>query len=146
MVSVLTVQVFKDEWAMRKGSITTPAQLLSLPSSSTALAPPQSDSVSSSQNDNSFPYHNRVPLSYTHNSTPPVSYPLSTSTQVNIPQMAEPSQWRYPLAESWNFSPQHKHPFLPDVSVSSVQHQAYINNLLLCGTRTLDTKRFAYQP
>jgi hypothetical protein len=60
--------------------------------------------------------------------------------------MREPSQGRYPLAETWNVSPQHKKPFLPDFPVSSVQNQVYINNLLISGTRTLDANRFAYQP
>lgn len=147
LVSVLTVQVFKDEWTVRKGGFTAPsAQLLPLPSSSPALPLPHSNSVSSNQNGNSFPYHNRVPFSYTHSSALPVSHPLSTSSQINVPQMSEPLQWRYPLAATWDVSPQHENPFLPDFSVSSVQHQAYINNLLICGTRTLDSNRFAYQP
>jgi hypothetical protein len=147
LVSVLTVQVFKDEWTVRKGGITTPsAELLPLPSSSAALPPPHNSSFSSNQNGNSFPYHNRVPFSYTQSSALPVSHPLAFSTQINAPQMREPSQWRYPLTQAWNVSPQHKNPFLPDFSVSSVQHQTYINNLLICGTRTLDADRFAYQP
>jgi hypothetical protein len=147
LVSVLTVQVFKDEWTVRKGGITTPsAQLLPLSSSSPALPPSHSNSVSSNQNGNSFPYHNRAPFSYTHSSALTVSHPLSTSAQINVPQMSEPLQWRYPVAEICVVSPQHENPFLPDFSVSSVQHQAYINNLLICGTRTLDANRFAYQP
>jgi hypothetical protein len=143
---VLTVQVFKDEWTVRTGGITTPAQLLPLPSSSPALALPHSNSISSSQNGDSFPYHNSIPVSYTQNSTLPVSHPLSSSTQVNVPQMSESSQWRYQMEETWNVSPQNKNTFLPDFSVPSVQHQAYLNNLLICGTRTLDANRFAYQP
>jgi hypothetical protein len=145
LVSVLTVQVFKDEWTVRSGGITTPAQLLPFPTSSPAPALPHSNSVSSNQNGNSFSYLDRVPFSYTQNSTLPVSHPMS-SAQVNVPQMSEPSQRRYPLAETWNVSPQHKNTFLPDFSVPSVQHQAYINNILICGTRTLDANRFAYQP
>ncbi|XP_021924815.1 zinc transporter 6-A-like isoform X3 [Zootermopsis nevadensis] len=146
LVSVLTVQVFKDEWAVRKGGITSApsAPLLPLLNSSSALALPQSSS--SNQNGSSFPYHSMAPVSYVQSSTFPVNHTLSLSSQENVPQMREPPQWRSSLVETVNVSVQHKNPFLSDFSVPSMQQQAYMNNLLISGTRTLDANRFMYQP
>jgi hypothetical protein len=148
LVSVLTVQVFKDEWAVRKGGITsTPsAPLLPLLNSSLALPLPQSSSISSNQNGSSFPYHNMAPFSNVQSSTFPINHALSLSSQENTPQIREPPQWRNSSVETLNVSAQHKNPFLSDFSVPSVQQQAYMNNLLISGTRTLDANRFMYQP
>jgi hypothetical protein len=60
--------------------------------------------------------------------------------------MREPPQWRSSLVETSDVSSQQKKTFLPNFSVSSVQQQAYMNNLLISGTRTLDANRFMYQP
>lgn len=147
LVSVLTVQVFKDEWAMRKGGITSAPSAPLLPlDSSPALPLPHSNSVFSNKYSNSFPHHNMTPFSHVQSSTFPVSQPLISSSQMNVLQMREPHQWRYPLVETWNLSPEHKNPFISDFSVSSTQQQAYMKNLLISGTRTLDANRFVYQP
>lgn len=148
LVSVLTVQIFKDEWAVRKGGITsTPsAPLLPLLNSSLALPLPQSSSVSSNQNGSSFLYHNMAPVSYVQSSRFPVNNALPLSSQENVPQMGDPPQWRNSLVETLNVSSQHKNLFLSDFSVPSMQQQAYMNNLLISGSRTLDANRFMYQP
>lgn len=148
LVSVLTVQVFKDEWAMRKGGIipTPSAPLLPILNTSAALALPYNNSVSSNQNGIAFPYHSMGPFLHAQSSTLPVSHPLTSSTQVNDPQMREPSQCKYPVREAWDVSPQHKNPIPSDCSVSSLQQKAYVNNILISGTRTLVANRSAYHP
>ena len=148
LVSVLTVQVFKDEWAMRKGGIipTPSAPLLPLLNTSTALALPYYNSVSSNQNGSAFSHHSMGPFFHAQSSTLPVSHPLTSSTQVNDPQMREPSQCEYPVGEAWDLYPQHKSPIPSDGSVSSLQQKAYVNNILISGTSTLVGNRSAYQP
>jgi hypothetical protein len=147
-VSVLTVQVFKDEWAMRKGGIvSTPlTPLLPVLSTSTAVSLPYNSSASSNQNGSVLPYHSMGPSSHAQSSTLPLSHVLTSSTQVNVSQMREPSQCRYPVGEAWDLSSQHKNPIPSEFSVSSLQQKAYMNNLLISGTRTLDANRFAYHP
>ncbi|GFG36945.1 hypothetical protein Cfor_05377 [Coptotermes formosanus] len=148
LVSVLTVQVFKDEWAMRKGGIvSTPlTPLLPVLSTSTAVSLPYNSSASSNQNGSVLPYHSMGPSSHAQSSTLPLSHVLTSSTQVNVSQMREPSQCRYPVGEAWDLSSQHKNPIPSEFSVSSLQQKAYMNNLLISGTRTLDANRFAYHP
>ena len=148
LVSVLTVQVFKDEWTMRKGGIipTPSAPLLPLLNTSAALALPYNHSVSSNQNGSAFPYHSMGPFLHAQSSTLPVSQLLTSSTQVNDPQMREPSQCKCPVGGAWDLSPQHKNPIPSDCSVSSLQQKAYVNNILISGTRTLVANRSAYHP
>lgn len=148
LVSVLTVQVFKDEWAMRKGGITAApsVSLLPFPSSSSTLPLQQNSCISSTQNGSYFRYHNVAPFSHIQSSTFPVNHALSMSSQENVQHMREPPQWRSSLVETSDVSSQQKKTFLPNFSVSSVQQQAYMNNLLISGTRTLDANRFMYQP
>ena len=148
LVSVLTVQVFKDEWAMRKGGIisTPSAPFLPLLNTSTSLPLPCSNSVSSNQNGSAFPYHNMALFPHAQSNTLPLTHPLTSCAQVNVPEMTEPSQWAYPVGKAWNLSNQHKNPISSDFPVSSLQQKAYVNNLLISGTRTLDANRFAYQP
>ena len=148
LVSVLTVQVFKDEWAMRKGGIlpTPSVPLLPLLNTSTALTLPCNNSVYSNHNGSAFPCHSLGPFFHAQSSTLPVSQLLTSSTQVNDPQMREQSQCKYPVGEAWDLSPQHKNPIPSDCSVSSLQRNAYVNNILISGTRTLVANRSAYHP
>jgi len=133
---------------MRKGGIipTPSAPLLPLLNTSTALTLPYNNSVSSNQNGIAFPYHSMGPFFHAQSSTLPVSHTLTSSTQVNDPQMREPSQCKYPVGEAWDLSPQHKNPIPSDCSVSSLQQKAYVNNILISGTRTLVANRSAYHP
>lgn len=148
LVSVLTVQVFKDEWAMRKGGIipTPSAPLLPLLNTSAALTLPYNNSVSSNQNGSAFTYHSMGPFFHAQSSTLPVSHQLTSSTQVNDPHMREPSQCKYPVGEAWDLSSQHKNPVPSDYSVPSLQQKVYVNNILISGTRTLVANRSAYHP
>lgn len=133
---------------MRKGGIipTPSAPLLPLLNTSAALALPYNHSVSSNQNGSAFPYHSMGPFLHAQSSTLPVSQLLTSSTQVNDPQMREPSQCKCPVGGAWDLSPQHKNPIPSDCSVSSLQQKAYVNNILISGTRTLVANRSAYHP
>lgn len=133
---------------MRKGGViaTPSAPLLPLLNTSAALALPYNNSISSNQNGSAFPYHSMGPFFHAQSSTLPVSHPLTSSTQLNDPRMREPSQCNYPPGGALDLSLQHKNPIPSDCSVSSLQQKAYVNNILISGTRTLVANRSAYHP
>ncbi|PSN39912.1 Zinc transporter 6 [Blattella germanica] len=163
LVSVLTVQVFKDDWAIRKTGIThslpnTSSTLLPLmnsnPSTLSSSGLPISSSNSSFQNGNSFPHYSSVSFSQvqsntytTSNSTNNYSRNLETiQSKIGASHSSQGGSWRHPAAEPHQVSIQGKNPFLQDFPAPLVQNPVHMNNLLISGTRTLDENQFAYHP
>ncbi|XP_063221353.1 zinc transporter 6-like isoform X2 [Bacillus rossius redtenbacheri] len=168
LVSVLTVQVFKDEWTYRQGIIPQPTAT-SLASSSTtepllkkSVASNNVAPVPSYQQslEPPVPSHATVSLSLSPSVTNSVhTHASSFGHQQPRPQLPVSRQSPLALATSPGFQSFHNHSshrnYSPDSHRwnnpydpvhSTTFPQDHRNNLLISGTRTLDAEKFFYQP
>ena len=157
LVSVLTVQVFKDDWAMRKAG-TVPHASTHIPllnSTSSASILPICNASSLVHNGNIIPHYSVASFSQTPLNSFPAGNPktvirMQTVNPVVNAIQSQKNYWRQPLADSHHIPVTSKNLFLPDFSTPSVEQkqtqQIYANNLLISGTRTLDANQFAYHP
>ncbi|KAJ9577654.1 hypothetical protein L9F63_005734 [Diploptera punctata] len=171
LVSVLTVQVFKDDWTMRKASSVphastqhltpfnnTPSLSPNIPFTNSTLLPL---SNANSSNGNIFPHHSMTPVTQTKLHSFPnnslmvipnsgVSVQTSSAVANTVPNSSSipRNYWRQPMVDSHHIPAQNKNVFFPEFSTPNIQQQKqiYANNLLISGTRTLDENQFTHHP